>query len=154
MITYKLLSFLSFWDYLFWTTWQLGEANADKPFLDEVKLRHFLVFVINHSVFIFGKEYSRVESVRKWIQQLGVSVFLKVDLAKESREVSEDVIEKVIRNQALLNWLRQQQLIEAGVMKALHSIICPIIRKMCFYLFLQYFFNRLPVFISLNFNKK
>ena len=94
MITYKLLSYLSFWDYLFGATRQLREADAQEALLNEVKFCYLLVFVVNHSVFIRGEEHSRMESIGQRAKQLYVSLLLKINnLSEESRKVPKDVIE-------------------------------------------------------------
>ena len=80
---------------MFRTTWQLREAHANEAFLDEVKLCHFLILVVYHSVFIVGEEHSRLKSVSKFTQQSSFSggTVFKVYLSEETRKVSKYIVE-------------------------------------------------------------
>lgn len=135
---------------MFGAAGELGEADSDEALLDKVQLGYLLVLVVNHAVLFVGEENPRVESVGKRAKQLHMGLFLTVYLSEEAGKVPEDVAEEVVRHQPLLDGLWQQQLVSAGVVKALHPVIGPIIRKMSFYLLLQRLRYRLPVFISLN----
>ena len=83
-----------------------------------------------------------------------MGLFLTIYLSEEAGEVPKDVAKEVVRHKPLLDGLWQQQLVSARVVKALHPVIGPIIRKMSFYLLLQGLRYRLPVFISLNVNEE
>ena len=137
---------------MFGATGELGEADSDEAFLYKVQLGYLLVLVVNHAVLFIGEEHPGVKSVGKRAQQLHMGLFLTFYLSEEAGEVPEDVAEQVVRHQSLLDRLGQQQLFSAWVVKALHPVVGPIIRKMTFYLLLQRLCYRLPVFISLNVN--
>lgn len=139
---------------MFGATGELGEAYSDEAFLDKVQLGYLLVLVINHAVLFVGEENPRVESVGKRAQHLHMGLFLTIYLSEEARKVPKDVAKEVICHQPLLDGLRQQQLVSAGVVKALHPVIGPIVSEMSFYLLLQRLCYRLPVFISLDIDEE
>ena len=101
--------------------------NADCAIEDEVHLEDFLLFVINHVLFLFLAEVARFQSESNVVQELAVLVGLWIE---EEAEIVKDVIEQVMNDDATfdLPWKSIDELVV--LLHLTQSVVLPVVLEM------------------------
>jgi hypothetical protein len=80
-------------------------ADAHSATDDEVHLKDFLLFVINHVFVFFFAEMTGLQAESNVVKELAIFVFLGVE---EESKVVEDIIEEVVNNDSAFDASRQR----------------------------------------------